>query len=179
MEKCMQLSQALSLIRDIPDFPSPGILFKDITPLLAEPQALATITAELARSSQAFSHVVGVEARGFILGSAVALHSASGFVPFRKVGKLPHTTIARSYGLEYGSDVLEAHTDALNSEHSVLLVDDVLATGGTLVAALEIIAELGAHVSEVVVLFEIDGLGGRERISAKFPAVTIRSLVRA
>ena len=175
----MQLSQALSLIRDIPDFPSPGILFKDITPLLAEPHALATITAELSRSSHPFSHVVGVEARGFILGSAVALHTASGFVPFRKVGKLPHTTIARSYGLEYGSDVLEAHTDALGPEHSVLLIDDVLATGGTLVAALEIIAELGAQVSEVVVLFEIEGLGGRERISEKFPDVVIRSLVRA
>jgi len=175
----MQLSQALSLIRDIPNFPAQGILFKDITPLLANNQALAAITSELSESANSFTHVVGVEARGFILGSAIALHTCTGFVPFRKKGKLPHTTIARSYGLEYGNDVLEAHIDSLTPTDSVLLVDDVLATGGTLIAAIEIILELGASISEIVVLFEIEGLGGRQKIAEKFPDLTVRSLVRA
>jgi adenine phosphoribosyltransferase len=179
MEQCMQLSEALTLVRDIPDFPSSGILFRDITPVLANPDAFSVITEHLSQSAQPFSHVVGIEARGFILGSAISNLTKRGFIPIRKAGKLPHETISRSYGLEYGVDVIEAHVDALSSSDSVLLVDDVLATGGTLLAALEIIAELGADISEVVVLFEIAGLGGRERITARFPEVSIRSLVKA
>lgn len=175
----MQLSEALTLVRDIPDFPSSGILFRDITPVLADPEAFALITEHLSQSAQPFNQVVGVEARGFILGSAISNLTKTGFVPIRKAGKLPHHTISRSYGLEYGADVIEAHVDALSPTDTVLLVDDVLATGGTLVAALELIEELGAKVSEVVVLFEIIELGGRDKISQKFPDVLIRSLVSA
>ena len=173
----MQLREALSLIREIPDFPISGILFKDITPLLADAQALAITTDALLGDQNRYSHIVGVEARGFILASAMAIRSGKGFIPLRKAGKLPHTTIAKSYGLEYGSDVLEAHIDAAKSGDRLLLVDDVLATGGTLIAAIEIIKELGAEVSEVVVLLEIAALGGREKIAEKFPEVSIRSLV--
>jgi adenine phosphoribosyltransferase len=179
MEHQMELSEALSFIRDIPDFPSSGILFRDITPLLGNGEAFSRITHALANSDVDYTHVVGIEARGFILGAAMAQLKSVGFVPLRKAGKLPHTTIARSYGLEYGSDVIEAHIDALTSRDRVLLVDDVLATGGTLLAAIELIHELGAHVAEVVVLFEIEGLGGRTRIEEKFPNVQIRSLVKS
>ena len=175
----MELSEALSFIRDIPDFPSSGILFRDITPLLGNAQAFSTVTQALAKSEFDYTHVVGIEARGFILGAAMAQSQSVGFVPLRKAGKLPHRTIARSYGLEYGSDVIEAHIDALTSGDRALLVDDVLATGGTLLAGLELMEELGAHVVEVVVLFEIDGLGGRSRIEEKYPNVNIRALVRA
>jgi len=179
MEHSMELAQALSFIRDIPDFPQAGILFKDITPLLANGQALAKITEELASSQSDYTCVAGIEARGFILGSAIALSREVGFIPLRKAGKLPHTTIAKSYGLEYGSDVIEAHIDAVIPSDRVLIVDDVLATGGTLIAAIEIIEELGASISEIVVLFEIEGLGGRERIAERFPHLTLRSLVKA
>jgi adenine phosphoribosyltransferase len=179
MELHMHLNEALSLIRDIPDFPSSGILFKDVTPLLADPQALSIVTGELGRNWNSANQVVGVEARGFIFGTAIAIDKQLGFVPFRKAGKLPHQTISRSYGLEYGSDVLEAHIDALGSEDRVILVDDVLATGGTLIAALEIIEELGASVTEIVVLVEIEGLSGRSKIHERFPQVPIRSLVIA
>jgi adenine phosphoribosyltransferase len=179
MEHQLELSEALSFIRDIPDFPSSGILFRDITPLLGHADAFSAVTHALSNSDFEYTHVVGIEARGFILGAAMAQLQSVGFVPLRKAGKLPHTTIARSYGLEYGSDVIEAHTDALTARDRVLLVDDVLATGGTLLAGLELIHELGAQVSEVVVLFEIQGLGGRARIEEKFPNVKIRSLVKS
>lgn len=175
----MELSQALSLIREIPDFPQPGILFKDITPLLANGQALKSITEALADSASPYNCVAGIEARGFIVGSAIALQRNVGFVPLRKAGKLPHTTIAKSYGLEYGTDVIEAHIDAVGPDDQVLIVDDVLATGGTLIAAIEIITELGASISEVVALVEIEGLGGRQKIAERFPQITVRSLVKA
>ena len=173
----MQLQQALSLVRDIPDFPEPGILFKDITPLLADSQALNLVTRELAGDPAQFTHVVGIEARGFILGSAIAVVAERGFIPFRKAGKLPHSTISKSYGLEYGSDVIEAHIDAVTQGDSVLIVDDVLATGGTLLAAIELVHELGASISEVVVLYEISFLKGRERILERYPEIVLRSIV--
>ena len=179
MEQSMELSQALSLIRDIPDFPQPGILFKDITPLLANGAAFAAITKALGDSNSPYTCVAGIEARGFIVGSAIAVERGVGFIPLRKAGKLPHHTIAKSYGLEYGTDVIEAHVDAVGPSDNVLIVDDVLATGGTLVAAIEIIEELGGAISEVVALFEIEGLGGREKIASRFPHITVRSLVKA
>ncbi|CAB4886697.1 unannotated protein [freshwater metagenome] len=175
----MELAQALSLIREVPDFPSPGILFRDITPLLANGEALAKVTNELGQSDHSYTHVVGIEARGFILGSAIAVENKVGFVPFRKAGKLPHTTIARTYGLEYGVDVIEAHIDALQSDDKALIVDDVLATGGTLVAAIELVLELGASISEVVVLFEIEALGGRALINSRYPEINLRAVVKA
>jgi adenine phosphoribosyltransferase len=173
----MELSEALLLVRDIPDFPAPGILFKDITPLLADSAALTKVTAELAGDSGKYSHVVGIEARGFILGAAIAIHADRGFVPLRKAGKLPHTTISKSYGLEYGVDTIEAHIDAVAPGDQVLIVDDVLATGGTLLAAVELISELGADISEIVVLYEISALNGRRRILEQFPHLSIRALV--
>lgn len=177
MELCMQLTQALALVRDIPDFPHPGILFKDITPILSDAHAFGAITTELAGEPSSYSHVVGVEARGFILGAAISAATMRGFVPFRKAGKLPHTTISRSYGLEYGQDILEAHSDALVRTDRVLIVDDVLATGGTLIAAIEMVLELGASICEVVVLIEIEALGGRLRIAEKFPEISVRTVV--
>jgi adenine phosphoribosyltransferase len=173
----MELTGALSLIREIPDFPIPGILFKDITPLLADAQALRVTTDALIGDSDTYTHIVGIEARGFILASAMALRSGKGFIPLRKAGKLPYRTISRRYGLEYGSDVLEAHVDAAAPGDRLLIVDDVLATGGTLLAAIEIARELGADVVEIVVLLEIEALGGRAKILEKFPEISIRALL--
>ena len=171
------IDQALSLIRAIPDYPSQRILFQDITPLLADAPALQTTIGALSRFDTGANIVAGIEARGFILGSAVALHNQLGFVPVRKKGKLPYTTISRAYGLEYGTDVIEIHTDSLNQSHRVLVVDDVLATGGTLEAALHLIQSTGAHISSVVVLLEIAALSGRERIAQSFPDLAIHALV--
>ena len=173
----MQLDDALSLIREIPDFPISGILFKDITPLLSDAQALSVVTDSLIGNSDSYTHIVGIEARGFILASAMSVRAGKGFIPLRKSGKLPHTTISKSYGLEYGSDVLEAHIDALAAGDRVIIVDDVLATGGTLVAAIEIARELGAEIVEVVVLLEISALEGRRRIHEEFPEISIRAIV--
>jgi adenine phosphoribosyltransferase len=173
----MQLTSALSLIREIPDFPIPGILFKDITPLLADADALRVTAEALVGNADSYTHIAGIEARGFILASAMALQSHKGFIPLRKAGKLPHRTISKTYGLEYGSDVLEAHVDAASEGDRVLIVDDVLATGGTLIAAIEIMQELGANIAEVVVLLEIEALGGRAKIVEKFPEITLRSIM--
>jgi adenine phosphoribosyltransferase len=177
MEHHVDLSGALSLIREIPDFPAPGVLFRDITPLIGNPEAFSLVAKELARSKFPYEKVVGIEARGFILGSAMAIDAKCGFVPLRKSGKLPHVTFAKSYGLEYGTDVIEVHIDALAQNEKVLLVDDVLATGGTLIAGIELMHELGAVISEVVVLLEISALGGRDRILRSFPDINIRTLV--
>jgi adenine phosphoribosyltransferase len=173
----MEISEALSLIRAIPDFPSPGILFQDITPMLADPDAMNSVIAALAKFDSSADIVAGVEARGFILGSALALHRALGFVPIRKKGKLPAEVFSQSYGLEYGHDVIEIHRDAFSSARSVVLVDDVLATGGTLEASLRLIEEAGAVVSSIVVLLEISSLGGRAKIAQSYPNVAIHALV--
>ena len=176
----MEIAEALALIRPIPDFPIPGILFQDIAPLIANPKAYGLVTKEFAQTNSPFNLVAGVESRGFILASAIAIDSAVGFVPIRKAGKLPGSVIKREYGLEYGSDSLEMQVDALAhvSEPKVLLIDDVLATGGTLIAALELLKDLAAEVCEVAVLLEISKLGGRERILAAFPEIKIRALVQ-
>jgi adenine phosphoribosyltransferase len=176
----MKIAEALALIRPIPDFPIPGVLFQDIAPLIANPQAYELVTKEFAQTESPFNLVAGVESRGFILASAIAIDSSVGFVPIRKAGKLPGTVIRREYGLEYGSDNLEMQVDAFaNIERpKVLLIDDVLATGGTLIAALELIADLNGEICEVAVLLEITALGGRERILAAFPELKIRALVQ-
>ena len=176
----MEIAEALKLIRPVPDFPIPGVLFQDIAPLLANPIAFRTVTSEFAKTLTPFNFVAGVESRGFILASAIALDSAVGFVPIRKAGKLPGQVIRREYGLEYGNDALEMHVDAFMAvnEPLVLLVDDVLATGGTLIAALELIGDLAGQISEVVVLLEISELGGRGRIQAKYPNLNIRALAK-
>ncbi len=173
----MEISEALTLIRAIPDFPSPGILFQDITPLLANPEAMSTIIAALAQFDSSADIVAGVEARGFILGSAVAIHRSLGFVPIRKKGKLPGEVFSQQYGLEYGNDVVEIHRDAFSPEQTVVLVDDVLATGGTLEASLRLIKQAGGLISSIVVLIEIPALGGRAKIAESFPDITIHALV--
>jgi adenine phosphoribosyltransferase len=174
----MQIHEALSLIRAIPDYPKPGILFQDITPLLANSEALASVVRELSDLASEFNCVAGIEARGFILATAVATHAHKGFIPIRKAGKLPFTTHSRSYGLEYGSDELEIHTDAFALHSKVYLLDDVLATGGTIEAALGLIRDAGGSCTDIGVLLEIEALGGRKKIAAQFPDVTIHSLVK-
>ena len=157
-----------SLIRDVPDFPTPGIMFKDITPLLDDAGAFRWAADELADrfSNTPADRVVGVEARGFILGAAVAYRLGLGFVPVRKPGKLPYDTRSVDYQLEYGTASLEAHTDALAPGQRVLIVDDVLATGGTAAAAVELVSSGEAVVAGVGFLIELGFLNGREKIGA-------------
>ena len=173
----MKIDDALSLIREIPDYPKPGIRFQDITPLLAYGEAFIAITEKFATYADSSTLVAGIEARGFIFASAVANQLRSGFVPIRKAGKLPHLTISESYGLEYGADTLEVHIDAIAPGSKVLLIDDVLATGGTIGAAIELIQRLGGQVTHVLALLEINGLPGRERLNQKYPEIPVTSLV--
>ena len=173
----MKIDDALLLIREIPDYPKPGIRFQDITPLLAHGEAFITITEKFATYADSSTLIAGIEARGFIFASAVANQLRSGFVPIRKAGKLPHLTISESYGLEYGVDTLELHIDAVSPGANVLLIDDVLATGGTIAAAIELIQRLGGKVIHVLALLEIEGLPGRERLNQKYPEIPVTSLV--
>jgi adenine phosphoribosyltransferase len=173
----MKIDDALSLIREIPDYPKPGIRFQDITPLLAHGEAFIAITEKFATYADTSTLVAGIEARGFIFASAVANQLRSGFVPIRKAGKLPHLTISESYGLEYGVDTLELHVDAITAGSKVLLIDDVLATGGTIGAAIELIQRLGGQVTHVLALLEISDLPGRERLNQKYPGIPVTSLV--
>lgn len=151
------------LLRDIPNFPKPGILFKDITPVLADGDAFADAIAAMAEPWRgvALDAVVGVEARGFILGAALARELDVGFVPVRKPGKLPRHTLSQDYGLEYGRDRLEIHADALPAGARVIVVDDVLATGGTLNAALALVERQGARIVGTGVLVELGFLEAR------------------
>jgi adenine phosphoribosyltransferase len=166
-------------IRDIPDYPSAGVLFKDITPLLADGPLFAETVAALAAGHESGSGaevdvVAGIEARGFIFAAPVALALGAGFVPIRKSGKLPHTTVSAEYALEYGTAAIEIHTDAIRPGQRVLLLDDVLATGGTAEAAARLLEEIGAEVVAVSFLIELDFLEGRRRL----PGRDVRSLVR-
>jgi adenine phosphoribosyltransferase len=153
-------------VRDVPDFPEPGVVFKDLTPLLADGPALAAVVewvAEVGRRAGA-EVVAGVEARGFVLAAPAAVALGVGFVPLRKPGKLPWDAVGRAYDLEYGTDSLEAHVDAFVAGHRVLVVDDVLATGGTAVAACGLVQDLGATVAGVAVLVELGFLEGRSKL---------------
>src|SRR5436309_9007917 len=155
------------LIRDIPDFPQPGIVFKDITPLLADDDAFSSaidlIVVHYGRGN--VDKVVGIEARGFILASPVAYHFGAGFVPVRKAGKLPWETEHEEYALEYGTAILEIHTDGIRPGERVLIVDDVLATGGTARATARLVERLGGKVVGIACLIELSFLHGRDRIS--------------
>ncbi len=153
-------------IRDIPDFPKPGILFKDITPLLANPEAFRATIDRLAQafSDQDIDAVAAAEARGFIFGAPLALALNAAFIPIRKPGKLPYATIATQYDLEYGSDKLEVHSDALRPGSRVLLLDDVLATGGTMRACCDLVARAGAEVAACAFVLELEFLKGREKL---------------
>ena len=158
------MSSWQQLLRDVPNFPRPGILFKDITPVLANADAFAAAIAEMAAPwrRENLDAVIGIESRGFILGAALALELGTGFVPARKPGKLPARTLSLEYALEYGSDSLHIHADALPHGARVIVVDDVLATGGTLKAALALTRQLGAEVVGAAVLLELGFLDARK-----------------
>ena len=168
-------------VRDIPDYPQPGVVFKDITPLLADGAAFHQVIAALAHghrrraggAAAGVDKVAGIEARGFILAAPVAIQLGAGFVPVRKQGKLPGPTYAQSYDLEYGSATIEVHQDAFAPGERVLIVDDVLATGGTGAATAELVRKAGAEVTGIAVILELSFLHGRPRL----PDVPIRSLL--
>jgi adenine phosphoribosyltransferase len=155
-----------SYVRDIPDFPTPGILFRDITPLLLDPRALDAAVARLTRYARdlEIDIVVAAEARGFILGGALARSLHAGFVPARKRGKLPHETVSAEYMLEYGVDALEMHADAFAGGARVLIHDDLLATGGTAHALAELVSRLGGEVLACVFLVELEAFAGRKQL---------------
>ncbi len=157
------------LVRDIADFPTPGVVFKDITPLLSHPQAFAGVVDGLVDGfrAQAVDQVVGIEARGFILAGPVAYRLEAGFVPVRKAGKLPSAVEGEAYALEYGTDLLEIHADALRPGTRVLIVDDVLATGGTAAATARLVERLGAEVVGLAFVLELGFLAGRARLPGR------------
>ena len=156
-----------SLIRDIPDFPKPGVMFRDITPLLADPSGLALAIELMANPFRGknIDLVVGAESRGFIFGTAVACCLSAGFVIVRKPGKLPHKRVSKTYDLEYGKDTLEMHADAIVKGQRVLIVDDVLATGGTMKACCELVEGLGGEIAGGAVLTELLFLAGRAKVA--------------
>jgi len=163
-----ELGDALRrVVRDVPDFPKPGIMFKDVTPLLADPTLFRRATDAMADvfRSDGITHVVAIESRGFILGAPVAQALGAAFVPVRKPGKLPRATVREEYALEYGTDSLELHADALNAKSRVLVVDDVLATGGTAAAACRLVRQGGAELAGCVFLMELTFLQGRSRLN--------------
>jgi adenine phosphoribosyltransferase len=166
-----------SRVRDVPDWPTSGVLFRDLSPLLADPEAFATavdlMTVRLGRGS--IDEVVGIEARGFPYAAALAYHLGAGFVALRKPGKLPGAVHAQAYDLEYGSTSLEIHQDALGPGRRAVIVDDVLATGGTAAAAVDLVRRTGAEVVAVAVILRIEALGGQGRL----PGVPVVSLLVA
>jgi adenine phosphoribosyltransferase len=162
-----------TLVRDVPDYPQPGVMFKDITPLLADGAAFAAVIDALAGLYGPVDKVAGIEARGFVLAAPVACRLGAGFVPIRKKGKLPGATYAREYDLEYGTATVEVLTDAFQPSERVLVIDDVLATGGTARAAAELVQRAGAQVAGLAVLLELSFLDGR----AKLPGLPVSALL--
>lgn len=166
-----------SLVRTIPDYPKPGILFRDITTLIEHPEGFKESVEQIASGyrGQGFTHVAGIEARGFIFGAGVAIALGVGFVPVRKRGKLPGTTIGQNYALEYGVDTIEIHADVLNAGHRVLVVDDLIATGGTAIAAVGLIRRTGATCDDAAFVIDLPDLGGAAKLKAE--AVTVSALM--
>lgn len=160
------MSQLETLVRDIPDFPEKGVVFKDITPVLGDPGAFSELIREMSEPfvDKGITKVAGIEARGFTLATPVADRIGAGFIPLRKPGKLPYQTVKEEYELEYGLDALEVHTDAVFDGEKVLLVDDVIATGGTAKAAIQLLRNVGAEVVGLSVFIELVFLGGADKI---------------
>ena len=164
-------------IREVPDFPKTGILFLDILPLLKDPILLRELTQNLANFAKDIECVVGIEARGFILATAMAIELNKGFVPLRKKGKLPGAVHSQSYGLEYGNDEIEVQDGVLTQGERVVLVDDVLATGGTLIAGVKLLQKCGVIIESVIVALEIGFLNGRELFEKEFPNIPLHTLI--
>ena len=166
-----QLAKLTAGIRDVPDFPKPGIVFKDIAPVLADPELWDIAMSALVETAGGvhIDKIVGVDARGFIFGAAVADRLKAGFIPIRKKGKLPHETIEKAYALEYGEEIVEVHKDAIAAGENVLLVDDLLATGGTAAAAADLVQRLGANMVGFAFLIELAFLGGRANLPESVP----------
>ena len=171
------LSDLKTSVRTIPDYPKPGILFRDITTLLCDARAFRQAIDDLVRpyAEAGVDKVAGIEARGFILGGAVAHGLSAGFVPIRKRGKLPHETVRIAYSLEYGIDEMEIHADALGSGKRVLLIDDLIATGGTAVAAVNLLRQIGADVIAACFVIDLADLGGADKLRAL--GVDVRTLI--
>jgi adenine phosphoribosyltransferase len=166
MGSAMKLDEIASYIRAVPDFPKPGILFRDLTPLVGDGAAFRATTAALSDRAGDYDLIAGVEARGFLFGAALAQLTGRGLIIVRKPGKLPHATIGHDYALEYGTDRLELHADAVPKGSRVLLIDDVLATGGTAEAAVTLVRKAGGTVSRALFVIELEGLPGAARLSA-------------
>ncbi|MFD6423917.1 adenine phosphoribosyltransferase [Streptomyces sp. NPDC060198] len=169
----------LSRIRDVPDYPKPGVLFKDITPLLADPVAFSALTDVLAELcvKHGATRVVGLEARGFILAAPVAVRAGLGFIPVRKAGKLPGATLRQAYDLEYGTAEIEVHAEDITADDRIMVIDDVLATGGTAEASLELVRRAGAKVAGVAVLMELGFLDGRSRLEPALQGAPLEALI--
>ncbi len=166
-----------AFIRTIPDYPRPGVLFRDITTLLGNAGAFRRAVDELVRpwAGSSIEHVAGIEARGFILGGAMAYQLSAGFVPIRKKGKLPHTTVRVAYSLEYGLDEMEMHTDAITPGQRIILVDDLIATGGTAEAAVKLLRSLGAELLAACFIIDLPDLGGSRKLESM--GVPVRTLI--
>ncbi|MBH5337945.1 adenine phosphoribosyltransferase [Streptomyces pactum] len=169
----------LGRIKDVPDHPKPGVMFKDITPLLADAEAFSALTGALAELCVRYraDKVVGLEARGFILAAPVAVRAGLGFVPVRKAGKLPGATLGQSYDLEYGTAEIEIHADALAPGDRVMVIDDVLATGGTAEASLQLIRRAGGEIAGLAVLLELGFLDGRGKLAAELRDAPLEALI--
>lgn len=171
-----ELERARALIRDVPNYPSAGVLFRDLTPLISDGRALKAVIDALGELAPNATHFAGLEARGFIFASALAARLERGCILLRKPNKLPREKYSVSYQLEYGSDAIEIHKDALTKDDKVLIVDDVLATGGTLCAAIELLALTEAECLGSAVVAEIDFLQGRNRVAQRFPQHRVTAL---
>ncbi|HEV7309534.1 adenine phosphoribosyltransferase [Ensifer sp.] len=170
-------SELIAAIRNIPDYPKPGVMFRDITTLLGNPRAFRRAIDELVHpyAGTKIDKIAGIEARGFILGGAIAHQLSSGFVPIRKKGKLPHDTVRIAYSLEYGVDEMEMHKDAIQPGEKVILVDDLIATGGTAEAATKLLKQMGADIVAACFVIDLPELGGRKKLEAL--GVNVRTLI--
>jgi adenine phosphoribosyltransferase len=166
-----------ALVRTIPDYPKKGILFRDITTLIEHPEGFKQSIERIAQDfgGQGITHVAGIEARGFIFGAGVAIALGVGFLPIRKKGKLPGETIGQNYALEYGVDTIEIHADVLDSRHTVLLIDDLIATGGTAIAAVGLLRRTGATITKAAFVIDLPELGGAAKLEAE--GVEVMSLI--